>query len=113
MGPIGDWILVCAMDPRLLWFYQQQEMPLKKDGDMKITLDVDCTPEEARRFMGLPDLTGVHELYLDKLKRSIDEGIGPETIETMVRAWAPMGEAGMTIWRQMIDQMSGGGSAKK
>ena len=25
---------------------------------MKVTVDVDCTPEEARRFMGLPDMTG-------------------------------------------------------
>ena len=80
---------------------------------MKITVDVDCTPEEARRFMGLPDLSGVHDLYLDKVKRAIDEGIGPDTIETMVRAWAPMGEAGLTIWRQMIEQMSGGSSTKK
>jgi hypothetical protein len=26
---------------------------------MKISVDVDCTPEEARRFLGLPDLTPV------------------------------------------------------
>jgi len=32
---------------------------------MKVTVDVDCTPEEARRFLGLPDLTPVHDLYLD------------------------------------------------
>ena len=32
------------------------------EGDyrMKVTVDVDCTPEEARRFLGLPDLTPVH-----------------------------------------------------
>ena len=28
---------------------------------MKVTIDIDCTPEEARRFMGLPDLTPVHD----------------------------------------------------
>lgn len=79
---------------------------------MKLTVDVDCTPEEARRFMGLPDMTGVHAIYLDKLKRSIDEGITPETIETMVRAWSPMGEAGMNMWRQMFESMSGGAPKK-
>jgi len=36
---------------------------------MKVIVDVDCTPEEARRFLGLPDLTPVHDLYLDKMKR--------------------------------------------
>ena len=79
---------------------------------MKVTVDVDCTPEEARRFMGLPDMSGVHEIYLDKIKRSIEEGIGPDTVEAMMRAWAPMGEAGMTMWRQMFDQMSGNAPKK-
>ena len=74
---------------------------------MKVTVDVDCTPEEARRFMGLPDMSSVHEIYLDKIKRSIEEGVGPDTVEAMMRAWAPMGEAGMNMWRQMFDQMSG------
>jgi methylated-DNA-[protein]-cysteine S-methyltransferase len=31
---------------------------------MKVKVEVDCTPEEARRFMGLPDLTPVHEAYV-------------------------------------------------
>ncbi len=78
---------------------------------MKISVDVDCTPEEARRFMGLPDLTAVHAVYLGKLERMVDEGISADNVETMLRAWAPMGDAGMTIWRQMLEHM--GGSPKR
>lgn len=74
---------------------------------MKVTVDVDCTPEEARRFMGLPDMSSVHAVYIDKLKRSIDEGITPESVDALMKTWGPMGEAGMNIWRQMVDQMSG------
>jgi hypothetical protein len=73
---------------------------------MKISVDVDCTPEEARRFMGLPDLSSVHAIYLAKVERMVDEGITAENIDAMVRAWSPMGEAGMTMWRQMFEQMS-------
>jgi hypothetical protein len=79
---------------------------------MKVTVDIDCTPEEARRLMGLPDMSGVHEIYLDQVKRSIEDGITPDMIENMMRAWAPMGEAGVTMWRQMFEQMSGGGATK-
>lgn len=79
---------------------------------MKVTFDVDCTPEEARRLMGLPDLTPVHDIYIDKLKRTIDEGITPDMLETMARNWMPMGETGMNIWRTMFDQMSGNGAKK-
>jgi len=74
---------------------------------MKVTVDIDCTPEEARRFMGLPDLSSVHAVYLAKMERMIDEGITGENVETMVRAWSPMGDAGMAMWRQMFEQMSG------
>ncbi|MDE0880583.1 MAG: DUF6489 family protein, partial [Sphingomonas bacterium] len=28
---------------------------------MKVNVEVDCTPEEARRAMGLPDLAPIHE----------------------------------------------------
>lgn len=74
---------------------------------MKVTVDIDCTPEEARRFMGLPDLAPLHDVYLDKMKRTIDEGVTPEMMQSALRAWSPMGEAGMGFWKQIIDQVGG------
>lgn len=74
---------------------------------MKISVDVDCTPEEARRFMGLPDLTPVHEAYVEKMRTAVTEGLTPEAFGEMMKAWGPMNEAGMNMWRQMLDQMSG------
>ncbi len=74
---------------------------------MKVTVDIDCTPEEARRFMGLPDLSAVHEAYLSKLRTAIDQGISPDAISSMVQNWAPMGEAGLKIWSQMLENIGG------
>jgi hypothetical protein len=74
---------------------------------MKVTVDVDCTPEEARRFMGLPDLSSVHAVYLKKMEKAVSEGPTPEAFADMMKAWGPMSEAGIGIWRQMIEQMSG------
>lgn len=72
---------------------------------MKITVNVDCTPEEARRFMGLPDLTAVHEAYVEKMKKATEEGIGPESVAEIMKSWAPMSEAGMAMWRSMMEGM--------
>ncbi|SFS04992.1 DUF6489 family protein [Sphingomonas jatrophae] len=72
---------------------------------MKVSVDIDCTPEEARRFLGLPDLTPVHAIYVDKLSRVAAEGVTPDVVEQMMKSWAPMGEAGMSMWRQLFDQM--------
>jgi hypothetical protein len=44
---------------------------------MKFNIEVDTTPEEVRRLMGLPDLSEVHDVYLDKLKKVADKGLTP------------------------------------
>jgi len=76
---------------------------------MKISIDVDCTPEEARSFLGLPDLSSVHAVYLDKMKQAIEQGVTPEAL---VRDWSPFGEAGLALWRQFTAQMGEAASRK-
>ena len=75
---------------------------------MKITVDVDCTPEEARRFLGLPDLTPVHQAYVEQMARSVSEGLGPDHFAEMMKSWAPMGEGALNMWKSMFEQMGSG-----
>ena len=71
---------------------------------MKINVEVDCTPEEARRAVGLPDLTPIHDAYVQAMMNAMkNTTLSPETIETLTRGWMPMGDAGMTFWRKMFD----------
>lgn len=72
---------------------------------MKFTVDVDCTPEEARRFLGFPDLSPIHEAYVDKMRGAVADGLTPDMVTDMIKSWAPMGDAGMAMWRQMFEQM--------
>lgn len=74
---------------------------------MKISVDVDCTPEEARRFLGLPDLTPVHEAYVERMTKVASEGLTADSAAEMMKAWGPMNEAGMALWRSMLEGMSG------
>lgn len=71
---------------------------------MKVTIEIDCTPEEARWAMGMPDLSALHDQYLARLTQGIDATSGPEAIEALMRNWAPMGEAGMALWKTLFDQ---------
>ena len=72
---------------------------------MKITVDVDCTPEEALRFLGLPDISAVHEAYVDKMRSAVADGVGPEYVSELMKSWAPMGENAFAMWKTMLDQM--------
>lgn len=69
---------------------------------MKVNFEIECTPVEARTFFGLPDLTPVHDLYLDKLKATITEGITPADFEKMTRAWMPGITDGFEQWQKLF-----------
>lgn len=79
---------------------------------MKVTVDVDCTPEEARRFMGLPDLSSVHEAYVEKMRKTVTDGVGPDQFVDMMKSWGPMSEGALNLWKTMFEQMAGGGPKK-
>lgn len=67
---------------------------------MKITFDIDCTPQEARSFLGLPDLAPLHDIYLDKMKSFVSEGVGPADFEKLARTWMPGMTESLETWRQ-------------
>lgn len=75
---------------------------------MKIRIDIDCTPIEARSFLGLPDLTAIHAVYLERMEAVVREGLSPEEVEKMMRAWMPAMASGFEQWRQAFWPAAGG-----
>ena len=74
---------------------------------MKITVDVDCTPIEARHFLGLPDLTPVHQAYVERMTKLVTDGASTEKFDELLKSWGPMSETGLAMWRQVAEQMTG------
>lgn len=70
---------------------------------MKITVDVDCTPEEARRFLGLPDLAPVHDAWVAGLQARMAEAATPEAAAELMRTWS---SGGFEAWRAMVGAMA-------
>lgn len=58
---------------------------------MKVTFDIDCTPEEARRFLGWPDVTPVHDVMVDQMKQVAAQALPHLDPESMAKLWFPMG----------------------
>ena len=77
---------------------------------MKITVDIDCTPLEARTFLGLPDVTPVQEAFVEALKERMNETIAAMDGDAMIKAWMPDGMAGWDQWQKMWG--AGGGKKK-
>jgi hypothetical protein len=77
---------------------------------MKFNIEVDCTPEEVRRLIGLPDLSPVHAVYLDRMKETMTSGLTPDMVEGMVRTWVPGSAAGLDFVKDLIGGLASGGS---
>jgi len=57
---------------------------------MKVTVEVDCTPEEARRFLGLPDVVPMQQAAMEKVQQRMESAIEATTPEALLKAWMPM-----------------------
>jgi len=79
---------------------------------MKITLDVDCTPEEARAFLGLPEGAPMQAAVMEELRKRMSTGLEAMGPETLMKTWMPLGLQGLEqaqkmFWSQM-SQAAGG-----
>jgi uncharacterized protein DUF6489 len=56
---------------------------------MKVTMNVDCTPEEARTFFGFPDVQPMQEHLLKEMQERLSANLKAMDPDTMIRAWLP------------------------
>lgn len=65
---------------------------------MKITVEIECTPEEARTFFGLPDLGELQAAAGEALMERMRTSIGALDAQSLVETWFSGGPGG---WEQM------------
>ena len=61
---------------------------------MKVSIDIDCTPEEARRFFGLPDVTPVNDAIVAELARRASEMAANMDADKIMSQWMTAGMQG-------------------
>jgi hypothetical protein len=71
---------------------------------VKVTIEIDCTPEEARVFMGLPDVKPMQEAVLARMEQQMLEGIETLSPDAMLKSWMGAMPAGA---EQMRDAFMG------
>lgn len=58
---------------------------------MKFTIEVECTPEEARRFVGLPDVTPINEMLVREMGNRMETNIQMMAPDQMMKSWFSVG----------------------
>ena len=79
---------------------------------MKITVDVDCTPEEARTFLGLPDVKSMQDAMMAQVQAKLEEQIAAMDPASMMQTWFNPGMENLgQMQRAFWDAAMSGGTA--
>lgn len=56
---------------------------------MKISIDVECTPEEARTFLGLPDVKPMQDAMMTEIQNRMMANLQAMEPEALFKTWLP------------------------
>jgi hypothetical protein len=74
--------------------------------NMKFKVEVECTPDEARQCLGLPNVAPLQDRILNQIETKIQENLRRWDPDTLMKAWLPMpvqgwGELQKLFWQHM------------
>ncbi len=84
---------------------------------MKVTIECECTPAEARAFLGLPDVTPLNEHLISEMTKRMDANVAMMQPEEIMKTWTGFGMNAQEQFRQLMtaattNAMSGFGGTK-
>jgi hypothetical protein len=80
---------------------------------MKITLDIDCTAEEARQFFGLPEVRPLQDALLHEVQERLSANIRAMDPKAMLDAWLPATLKGFEQLQELLLSRLAGTGKKK
>lgn len=70
---------------------------------MKMTIEVDCSPEEARRFLGLPDVSGLNEALVKEMQARMSANLSALAPEELMKSWMAFGAGAQEQFRKLME----------
>jgi hypothetical protein len=68
-----------------------------EETSMRVKIDVECTPAEARAFLGLPDVEPLQKAAMKDMEERVRAAIAATAPEALMKAWLPGGQG---TWEQ-------------
>ncbi len=69
---------------------------------MKVNFTIDCTPEEARTFFGLPDVVPMQQALMQQLQERLEDNIRTLDPEVLIKTWMPMAMQNWSEWQKTV-----------
>jgi hypothetical protein len=75
---------------------------LLSEALMKVNIELDMTPEEARKLMGLPDVTKLQDKMVAEMEKRMKTALDTSDPQAMLKAWMPMGGQGFEEFQRFL-----------
>ncbi|WJR80586.1 DUF6489 family protein [Bradyrhizobium sp. NP1] len=75
---------------------------------MKVNVEIDCTPLEARQFLGLPDVGPMQTVMMEKLQQQMAANIEKMSPEALIQSWFSFDPKLAERFQDMFVAMLGG-----
>jgi hypothetical protein len=79
---------------------------------VKVNIEIDCTPLEARQFIGLPDLAPMQTAVMDKLQQQVLSNIDKVSPESLIQSWFTFDPKLAERFQDMFVTMAGLGGTR-
>lgn len=70
---------------------------------MKVNIEIDCSPEEARQFLGLPDVDKANAIYVDTIAKAMKGVSNVGELDQYAKHLAPMGQFGLKVFQSFME----------
>ena len=71
---------------------------------MKVTMTIDCTPDEARQFLGLPDVKPMQAALMAKMEAQMHEAAERFAPDAVLRSWMSLAPQGAETIRDAMER---------
>ena len=75
---------------------------------MKVNVEIDCTPGEARAFLGLPDVSVLNAHLIEEMKKRLDANLAMAAPEELMKNWMAFGGQASEQFMKLMTAASGG-----
>ncbi len=69
---------------------------------MKFKIEIECSPEEAREFFGLPNVEKLNNMMMSQVQEQMSSQISSMDSETLMKTWMP---AAAKAWENFPEQL--------
>lgn len=79
---------------------------------MKVKVEIECTPKEARAFLGLPDVEALNRRMVEEMGRRMEANVQALQPDELMKTWTAFGLQAQDQFRRLMTTAAAAATGK-